>query len=121
MRLVREKSTGEIFAMKSLTKQLTLEKHQEGHVKAERTILSAASELGEWIVKLMYCFQDKEFLYFVLEYMPGGDLLNLLIKRDIFPEMFARHYFAEIVMAIEEVHKLGMIHRDVKVIVVNLA
>ncbi|KAJ3319631.1 hypothetical protein HDV06_006193 [Boothiomyces sp. JEL0866] len=112
VRLVRERSTGEIFAMKSLTKQLTLEKHQEGHVKAERTILSAASELGEWIVKLMYCFQDKEFLYFVLEYMPGGDLLNLLIKRDIFPEMFARHYFAEIVMAIEEVHKLGMIHRD---------
>ncbi|KAJ3269571.1 hypothetical protein HDV01_001213 [Terramyces sp. JEL0728] len=114
VRLVREKSTGEIFAMKSLTKQLTLEKHQEGHVKAERTILSAASELGEWIVKLMYCFQDKEFLYFVLEYMPGGDLLNLLIKRDIFPETFARHYFAEIVLAIEEVHKLGMIHRDVK-------
>ncbi|KAI8902400.1 kinase-like domain-containing protein [Globomyces pollinis-pini] len=114
VRLVREKATGEIFAMKCLTKSITVEKHQESHVKNERILLSIASELGEWIVKLVYCFQDPEYLYFVLEYMPGGDLLGLLIKKDIFSESFARHYFAEIVLAIEEVHKLGMIHRDIK-------
>lgn len=115
VRLVREKATGEIMAMKSLTKQVTIERGQEGHVKSERSLLSTASELGDWIVRLFYSFQDKHFLYFVLEYMPGGDLLGLLIKKDIFEESFARFYMAEIVLAIEEVHKMGMIHRDIKV------
>ncbi|KAJ3307029.1 hypothetical protein HDV03_003356 [Kappamyces sp. JEL0829] len=114
VRLVREKATGEVMAMKSLTKQVTIERGQEGHVKSERSLLSIASELGDWIVRLFYSFQDRDYLYFVLEYMPGGDLLGLLIKKDIFEESFARFYFAEIVLAIEEVHKMGMIHRDIK-------
>ncbi len=101
--------------MKTLTKQVTIERGQESHVKTERSLLSVASELGDWIVRLHYSFQDKHFLYFVLDYMPGGDLLGLLIKKDIFPEDFARYYFAEIILAIEEVHKMGMIHRDIKV------
>ena len=101
--------------MKSLAKAMTIERGQEGHVKSERSILSLASELGDWIVRLHYSFQDRDFLYFVLDYMPGGDLLGLLIKKDIFPDAFAKFYFAEIVLAIEEIHKLGMIHRDIKV------
>ena len=115
VRLVRERSTGEIMAMKSLTKQVTIENGQEGHVKSERRLLSIASELGEWIVRLFYSFQDRDYLYFVLDYMPGGDLLGLLIKKDVFSDEFSKFYFAEIVLAIEEVHKLGMIHRDIKV------
>jgi hypothetical protein len=115
VRLVKEKQTGEIFAIKSLAKHMTVERHQSEHVKAERRILSIASEFGDWIVRLFYSFQDATFLHFVMEFMPGGDLLGLLIKKDVFEEGFAKFYAAEIVMAVEEVHKLGMIHRDIKV------
>lgn len=102
-----------------LAKHGTLDKNQKEHVRSERRILSIASEMGEWIVRLMYSFQDTGFLYFVLEYMPGGDLLGLMIKKEVFPETFAKFYFAEIVLAIEEVHKMGMIHRDIKVQILN--
>ena len=49
-----------------------------------------------------------------MEYMAGGDLLNLLIKKDIFSESFAKAYLAQMVVAIDTVHSLGFIHRDVK-------
>ncbi|KAI8913340.1 kinase-like domain-containing protein [Gorgonomyces haynaldii] len=114
VRLVRDKVTQEVFAMKALRKADMLKRGQEAHVRAERDLLSQASQVADWIVQLNCTFQDNENLYFVLEYMPGGDLLGLLIKLDIFPEDFAKHYCAEMVLAIEEVHKLGMIHRDVK-------
>jgi Protein kinase domain len=107
VRLVREKHTGDIFAMKTLRKQDMLKRKQEAHVKAERDLLCQASMIADWIVRLICTFQDENYLYFVLEYMPGGDLLGLLIKLDIFPENFAMHYAAEMVLAIEEVHKLG--------------
>ena len=52
--------------------------------------------------------------------MAGGDLLNLLIERDTFEEGFAKFYVAEMVLAIEEAHRLGYIHRDVKVSIVDI-
>ncbi|KAI0081239.1 kinase-like protein [Panus rudis PR-1116 ss-1] len=117
--LVRERSSGQLFAMKQLRKTDMLRKGQEGHVRAERDILKSASLVGspngaEWIVRLFYSFQDRDHLYLVLEYMGGGDLLNLLIERDIFEEDFTRFYIAEMVLAIESCHKLGFIHRDIK-------
>jgi len=63
-----------------------LRKGQEGHVRAERDVLQAAASVSRWIVRLAYSFQDVDHLYLVMEYMPGGDLLNLLIERDTFPE-----------------------------------
>lgn len=107
VKLVRQKSTGEVYAMKILKKSEALKRNQESHVRAERDLLSEAAECANWVVKLVYSFQDDEFLYFVMEYMPGGDLLSLLIKLDIFDEDFAKHYAAEMILAIEEVHKLG--------------
>ncbi|EGO25398.1 hypothetical protein SERLADRAFT_448374 [Serpula lacrymans var. lacrymans S7.9] len=117
--LVKERSTGQLFAMKQLRKTDMLRKGQEGHVRAERDILKSASLVAspsgaEWIVKLHYSFQDRDNLYLVLEYMGGGDLLNLLIERDVFEEDFARFYIAEMVLAIESCHKHGFIHRDIK-------
>ena len=82
---------------------------QVAHVKAERDILAEA-EL-EWVTKLYYSFQDKENLYFILEYIPGGDLMTLLIKKGIFKEPLAMFYIAELVVAIESLHKMGFIHR----------
>ena len=49
-----------------------------------------------------------------MEYLPGGDLMNLLIKKDIFTEQEAQFYIAECVLAIESVHKMSYIHRDIK-------
>ncbi|KAJ3733553.1 kinase-like domain-containing protein [Lentinula guzmanii] len=117
--LVREQSTGQLFAMKQLRKTDMLRKGQEGHVRAERDLLKSASLVSspggaEWIVKLHYSFQDRENLYLVLEYMGGGDLLNLLIERDVFEEDFTRFYVAEMILAIESCHKHGFIHRDIK-------
>jgi len=99
--LVRERSTGQLFAMKQLRKTDMLRKGQEGHVRAERDILKSASLVStpasaEWIVRLYYSFQDRDHLYLVLEYMGGGDLLNLLIERDVFEEDFTRFYVAEV-------------------------
>lgn len=116
--LVREKRTGELYAMKQLRKQDMLKKGQEGHVRAERDLLSQASSnnlSNRWIVKLIYSFQDIDNLFLVMEFLGGGDLLNLLIEKDIFEEDFARFYVAEMVLAIQEAHKLGYIHRDIKV------
>ena len=49
-----------------------------------------------------------------MEYLPGGDFMNLLIKKDILSEEYARFYTAELILAIESIHKLDCIHRDIK-------
>ncbi|CAG8458599.1 792_t:CDS:2 [Cetraspora pellucida] len=95
VKLVREKNTGILYAMKIMRKADMLKKGQEGHIRAERDLLTAASESARWIIKLIYSFQDADHLYLVMEYMPGGDLLNLLIERDTFTENFAKFYIAE--------------------------
>ena len=87
-------------------------KNQILHVRAERDVLSEAN--NKWIVDLIYSFQDETYLYLVMEYLPGGDLMSLLMKRDILNEDEARFYAAELVLAIESVHKLNCIHRDIK-------
>ena len=65
------------------------------HIRAERDILSRANY--EWIVDLKYSFQDNENLYLVMEYLGGGDLMTLLIKKDILTEDEAKFYIAECV------------------------
>ncbi|CAE6478552.1 unnamed protein product [Rhizoctonia solani] len=117
--LVKERDTGELYAMKQMRKVDMLRKGQEGHVRAERDVLKGAALVSsptgaDWIVRLFYSFQDQDHLYLVLEFMGGGDLLNLLIEKDIFEEDFAKFYIAEMVLAIEECHKQGFIHRDIK-------
>ena len=104
--------SGSFYAMKILKKSEVLKRNQVAHVKAERDILAEAD--NEWVVKLFYSFQDKDNLYFVMEYVPGGDLMSLLIKKGFFPEEMARFYIAELVLAIESVHRMGFIHRDIK-------
>lgn len=95
-------------------------------MKAEKDLLAAASSAplrtsdGEgantnsWIVQLHYAFQDVDHLYLVLEYMAGGDLLNLLVDRDTFSEPMTRFYVAEMVLALQATHALGFVHRDIK-------
>ncbi|WKX88405.1 hypothetical protein Q1695_008219 [Nippostrongylus brasiliensis] len=110
--LVKKKDSGQVYAMKSLLKKDVIMKQQAAHVKAERDILAEAD--SPWIVKLFFSFQDDRCLYFVMEYVPGGDMMQLLINKGIFEENLARFYIAELTCAIEYVHSLGFIHRDIK-------
>jgi serine/threonine protein kinase len=112
VRLVRMVDGTELYAMKKLKKDEMLKKEQVAHVRAERDVLAQAN--NPWVVKLHYSFQDDRFLYLVMEYLPGGDMMNLLIKYDIFTEDQTRFYIAETLLAIDSVHKLGYIHRDIK-------
>ncbi|RHY09230.1 hypothetical protein DYB36_002197, partial [Aphanomyces astaci] len=114
VRLVRKKDSGEVFALKSMLKSSMVMKNQVGHVRAERDILAMADNECQWLGTLQYSFQDTSRLYMVMEYLPGGDLMGLLIKEDKLSEVTTRFYAAEMVMAIESVHELGYIHRDIK-------
>lgn len=66
-----------------------------------------------WVAQLCCAFQDEHYLYMVMEYMPGGDLVNLTSTYDV-PEKWAKFYTAEVVMALDAIHSMGFIHRDVK-------
>ncbi|KAG5882138.1 hypothetical protein JTB14_005967 [Gonioctena quinquepunctata] len=110
--LVRKIDTNHLYAMKTLRKAEVLKRNQVAHVKAERDILAEAD--NEWVVKLYYSFQDSDILYFVMDYIPGGDLMSLLIKLGIFEERLARFYIAELTCAVDSVHNMGFIHRDIK-------
>lgn len=112
VRVVRHKRTQEVFALKKMKKTEMIYKNQVSHVHAERNVLVAAS--SPWIVQLHSSFQDASYLYLALEFLPGGDLMNLLMQKNTLHEYEARFYAAEIVLAIESVHSLNYIHRDIK-------
>ena len=111
VRVCRQKSTGDIVAIKKMRKEDMISKNQLMHVRTEKEILTADNP---WIVKLKYSFQDDYFLYLVMDFLPGGDLMNLLMKKDILTEEEARFYTAEMILAVDSVHKLNCIHRDLK-------
>uniref|UniRef100_A0A6Q2XKJ6 non-specific serine/threonine protein kinase n=1 Tax=Esox lucius TaxID=8010 RepID=A0A6Q2XKJ6_ESOLU len=112
VRLVQKKDTGHIYAMKILRKADMLEKEQVAHIRAERDILVEAD--GAWVVKMFYSFQDKRNLYLIMEFLPGGDMMTLLMKKDTLSEEATQFYIAETVLAIDSIHQLGFIHRDIK-------
>jgi len=112
VRIVKHKTTNDIFAMKTMEKKMMTSKNQLGHLVAERDIMVEADI--PWLVKLFYAFQDQTFLYLVMEYCGGGDLMGLLIKKDILSEDDTRFYMAELAAAINYVHSLGFVHRDLK-------
>ncbi|KAJ1360600.1 Serine/threonine-protein kinase sax-1 [Parelaphostrongylus tenuis] len=98
--------------MKILRKSEMLEKEQTAHVRAERDILSEAD--CEWVVKMYYSFQDFANLYLVMEFLPGGDTMTLLIKNDTLSEEAAQFCIAEAALAIQFIHSLDFIRRDIK-------
>ncbi|XP_015681344.2 serine/threonine-protein kinase 38-like [Protobothrops mucrosquamatus] len=112
VRLVQKKDTGHIYAMKILRKADMLEKEQVAHIRAERDILVEAD--GAWVVKMFYSFQDKHNLYLIMEFLPGGDMMTLLMKKDTLSEEETQFYISETVLAIDAIHQLGFIHRDIK-------
>ncbi|KAB2041007.1 hypothetical protein ERO13_D02G105100v2 [Gossypium hirsutum] len=112
VRLCKEKATSNVYAMKKLQKSEMLRRGQVEHVKAERNLLAEVD--SECIVKLYCSFQDDEYLYLVMEYLPGGDMMTLLMRKDTLTEDEARFYVGQTVLAIESIHKHNYIHRDIK-------
>jgi serine/threonine kinase 38 len=78
-------------------------------VRAERNLLAEVD--SAYIVKLYRSFQDDEFLYLVMEYLPGGDMMTLLMRKDTLTEDESSFYVAETILAIESIHKHNYIHR----------
>ncbi|KAJ5582915.1 hypothetical protein N7535_001535 [Penicillium sp. DV-2018c] len=103
----------EVYAMKVIGKSEMIRNCQEGHIRAERDFL-VASEASRWIVPLIASFQDVNNLYLVMDYMVGGDFLSLLIRKDTLREDWTKFYIAEMVLCIEEIHRMSWIHRDIK-------
>ncbi|KAE9989586.1 hypothetical protein EG327_002505 [Venturia inaequalis] len=103
----------ELFAMKVIPKSKNLRNSQEGHLHAERDFLVESAH-NRWVVQLYASFQDDSFLYLVMEFMVGGDFLAMLLREDVLPEATTRWYIAEMILCVEEVHKMKWIHRDLK-------
>ncbi|KAM4633598.1 LOW QUALITY PROTEIN: serine/threonine-protein kinase MRCK alpha [Polymixia lowei] len=111
--VVRVKNADKVFAMKILNKWEMLKRAETACFREERDVLVNGD--SQWITTLHYAFQDDNNLYLVMDYYVGGDLLTLLSKfEDRLPEEMAKFYLAEMVLAIDSVHQLHYVHRDIK-------
>ncbi|KAN0027699.1 hypothetical protein ACTFIV_000991 [Dictyostelium citrinum] len=109
---VRKKDTGEVYAMKVLSKKHIVEHNEVEHTLSERNILQKINH--PFLVNLNYSFQTEDKLYFILDYVNGGELFYHLQKDKKFTEDRVRYYGAEIVLALEHLHLSGVIYRDLK-------
>ena len=110
--ICRNKITKEIVAVKKITKQVINQHNQYKHIMDEQDFLSKIK--SPWIINLKQSFQEGDFLFLIMDLCQGGDLLNLLKKYNTFKEDQAKFYIAEILLALDEIHSIGCIHRDVK-------
>jgi len=103
---------GKVYAMKMLRKEHVVKRNQVEHTKTERSVLEAVNH--PFIVNLHYAFQTKDKLYFVLDYCPGGELFYHLKNEGCFSKNRTMHYVAEIASALDYMHSMGIIYRDLK-------
>ena len=114
VKLVKDKLNNKIYAMKKLSIAAILRNSQLFHIKTEKDILSMNTN-NIWQTKLNYCFLDKDYLYFIIDYCPGEDLLHYLTDKDYnLTEEEAKFYIAEIILGVDNLHKNNCIHRDIK-------
>ncbi|XP_035474120.2 serine/threonine-protein kinase MRCK beta isoform X3 [Scophthalmus maximus] len=111
--VVKMKHTEQVYAMKILNKWEMLKRAETACFREERDVLVKGD--SQWITTLHYAFQDDNYLYLVMDYYVGGDLLTLLSKfEDRLPEDMSKFYVAEMVLAIHSIHQQNYIHRDIK-------
>lgn len=109
----REKSTGKEFAIKILNKKHIIKEKKVKYVNVEKAVLNKIHN-HPLIVRLYYTFQDSYSLYFVLDLAKKGDLLGYIRKMGSFNLECTKFYIAEIVTALEYLHRKNIIHRDLK-------
>jgi serine/threonine protein kinase len=110
--LAKKRTTGDLFAIKVLRKADMIRKNAVESILAERNIL--ISVRNPFVVRFFYSFTCRENLYLVMEYLNGGDLYSLLRNLGCLDEEMARVYIAEVVLALEYLHTLHVVHRDLK-------
>ncbi|KAK8685214.1 hypothetical protein V6N13_041220 [Hibiscus sabdariffa] len=110
--LAKKRTTGDLFAIKVLKKADMIRKNAVESTLAERDIL--ISVRNPFVVRFFYSFTCRENLYLVMEYLNGGDLYSLLKNLGCLDEEVARVYIAEVVLALEYLHSLHVVHRDLK-------
>ena len=110
---VRKKDTGRIYAIKSIKKAHIISKSEVTHTLAERIVL--AKVLSPFIVPLKFSFQSKDKLFLVLSYINGGELFYHLSRETRFSVERTRFYAAQLVCALESLHEIDVIYRDLKV------
>ena len=110
--LVYNEELKKYFAMKTLNKAYIKKYQQTKHTKEERKILEKIDY--PFIAKLYYAFQNDKKLYMITEYMPGGEMFYHLHMNFNFNENKAKFYIAEIVLAIDHLHKNNILYRDLK-------
>ncbi|XP_047172225.1 probable serine/threonine protein kinase IREH1 isoform X1 [Vigna umbellata] len=110
--LAKKRTTGDLFAIKVLKKADMIRKNAVESILAERDILITVR--NPFVVRFFYSFTCRENLYLVMEYLNGGDLYSLLRNLGCLDEEVARVYIAEVVLALEYLHSLHVVHRDLK-------
>eukprot|EP01061_Rhynchopus_euleeides_P014068 TRINITY_DN24399_c0_g2_i1.p1 TRINITY_DN24399_c0_g2~~TRINITY_DN24399_c0_g2_i1.p1 ORF type:complete len:461 (+),score=145.03 TRINITY_DN24399_c0_g2_i1:136-1518(+) len=103
-----------LFALKKLKKDEIFKRNQLHHVRAEQEVLQAGAEINKWVVNLHFSFQDASSLYLIMDYLPGGDMMQWLIKEEVFSVPTTRFYIAELCHAVRSVHLMRYVHRDIK-------
>ncbi|KAJ3168084.1 hypothetical protein HDU87_001255 [Geranomyces variabilis] len=112
--LVEKKNTGQLYAMKVLSKHEMIKRNKIKRVLAEQEILATSNH--PFIVTLYHSFQSEDYLYFIMEYCCGGEFFHALqnLKDKCLVEKDARFYAAEVICAMEYLHLMGFIYRDLK-------
>lgn len=111
--LAKHKAEGHIYAVKVLQKKQILKRNEAKHIMAERNVLLKNVQ-HPFLVGLHYSFQTRDKLYFILDYVNGGELFFHLQKERYFPENRAKFYAAEIASALGYLHSLNIVYRDLK-------
>jgi protein-serine/threonine kinase len=110
--LVQKKDDQKIYAMKILKKKAMIKRNQVNHIKTERKIMELIDH--PFIVKLIYAFQTAQKLYMVMDYCPGGELFYHIQRVERFNEEAVKFYGAQLVLALDHLHKNNIIYRDLK-------
>lgn len=108
---VRKKDTGRIYALKTIRKAHIVSRSEVTHTLAERTVLGQVN--NPFIVPLKFSFQNPEKLYLGLAFINGGELFHHLQREGRFNETRSRFYAAELLCALEELHRFNVVYRSV--------
>eukprot|EP00891_Asterochloris_glomerata_P004137 jgi/Astpho2/4137/fgenesh1_pm.00063_%23_46_t len=110
--LAKHRESETVCAVKALSKAHMLKNQQIAHLRAERDVLRMMD--FPFIVRMCGCFQDEHCVYFVMEFVAGGEFFRHLKSRGRLTEDAARFYAAEVLLALEYLHKQSIIYRDLK-------